>query len=194
MTKRKHIGLNKIGQRGFSGERLRAGMAKDKLIFVITCSAAIAVAVLTTAFTLWSGGSGGRMGPSQWQCLEPGCGYEFSKNTREHPPIECPKCGGQAVRVNYRKCPRCGKNVLVSRMRLTEQGQARYQNIKGSSGQVSAMPRGPGMALPMEIQFWAQQADGSFGWTDWILPGDPQIGQSVSVPKCSKCAAPLYGD
>ena len=193
MTKRTCIGMDKNRQRGFSGEGLRAGMAKDKLIFVIICSAAITVAVVTMAFTLFSGRSGGRIGPSQWQCLNPDCGYEFSKHIRERSPIECEKCDGQAVRVNRRKCPECEEDVLVSRMRLTEQGQAQYQNMKESSGQMPVIPMGPGMDLPAEMQFWAQQADGSFGWTDWIFSGDPQIGQVFSSLKCPKCSAPLYG-
>ncbi len=48
MTKRTCIGTDKNRQRGFPGEGLRAGMAKDKLIFFIICSAAITVAVVTT--------------------------------------------------------------------------------------------------------------------------------------------------
>ena len=91
------------------------------------------------------------------------------------------------------KCPKCGEDVLVSRMRLTEQGQAQYQNMKESSDQMPVVPMGPGMDLPSEIQFWAQQADGSFGWTDWIFSGDPQIGQVFSSLKCPKCSTPLYG-
>ena len=193
MTKRTGIGLDKIRQRGFPGEGLPAGMAKDQLIFVIICSVAIGVAVVTMAFTRFSGRSGGGIGLSQWQCLNPDCGYEFSKNTRERSPIECEKCGGQAVRLSRHKCPECGEDVLVSRMRLTEQGQAQYQNVKESSGQMPVMPMGPGMGLPMESQFWVPQADGSYGWTDWVFMAGPQSGQVFSSPKCPKCSAPLYG-
>ena len=193
MTKRTCIGMDKNRQRGFSGEGLRAGMAKDQLIFVIICSAAIGVAAVTMAFTLFSGGSGGKIGPSQWQCLNPDCGYEFSKDTREYSPIECGKCGGQAVWVNYRKCPECEEDVLVSRTRLTEQGQAQYQNMKESPGKMPVTPMGPRMSLPMENQFWVQQADGSYGWTDWVFAGGPQSRQVFSSLKCPKCSAPLYG-
>ena len=192
MTKRTGIGLDRIRERGFPGEGLRAGMAKDQLIFVIICSAAIAVAVITMVF-MFSGGSSGRMGVSQWQCLNTDCGNEFSNDTQGLSPVKCEKCGGQAASVNRRKCPACEENVLVSRMRLAEQGQAQYQNIKESSGQMRAMPVMPGMELPMEIQFWMQQADGSYGWTDWIFAAGPQSGQVSSSLTCPKCNAPLYG-
>ncbi len=191
MTKRTGIGLDKIRQRGFSGEGLPAGMAKDKLIFVIICSAAIAIAVVTMAFTLFPGKSGSRIGPSPWQCLD--CGHEFSKETIEHSSIECEKCAGQAVIVNRRKCPECGEDVLVSRMRLTEQGEALYRDRKESSGEMPIMLMGPGMGLPMESQFWVQQADGSYGWTDWFFAGGPQSRDILSSQECPECSAPLYG-
>ncbi len=192
MTRRTGIGLDKIRQRGFSGEGLPAGMAKDKLIFIIICSAAIAIAVVTMAFTLFPGRSGSKIRPSQWQCLD--CGHEFSKDTREPSPIECEKCAGEAVKVNRRKCPECGEDVLVWRMRLTEQGQAQYQKMKELSGQMPVMLMGPGaaMGLPMESQLWVQQDDGSYGWTDWFVASGPQMGQAYSFLKCSKCDAPLY--
>ncbi len=191
MTKRTGIGLDKIQQRGFSGEGLPAGMAKDKLIFVIICSAAIGVAVVTMAFTLFPGRPGDRIRLSQWQCLD--CGHEFSKETRERSPIECEKCAGQAVMLNRRKCPECGEDVLVSRTRLTERGEALYRDRKESSGQPPVMPMAPGMSLPMESQFWVQQADGSYGWTDWFFLGGPQSRDIQSSQKCPKCSTPLYG-
>ena len=192
MTKRTGIGLDKIRQRGFSGEGLPAGMAKDKLIFIIICSAAIGVAVVTAVFTLFPGRPGDRIRPSQWQCLDPDCGHEFSKKTKEYSPVECEKCAGPTASVNRLKCPECGENVLVSRTRLTERGEALYRDRKESSGQTPALPMGPGMSLPMESQFWVQQADGSYGWTDWFFAGGSQSREILSSQKCSKCSAPLY--
>ena len=168
---------------------VRSGMAKDQLIFVIICSAAIGVAVVAMAFSLFSGGSRGKIRPSQWQCLD--CSADFSKKTRERSPIECEECGGQAVRVNRRKCPACGKEVLVSRMRLTEQGKAQYKAAQESSGGAPMLPMGPGMDFQSEIQFWIPQPDGSYGWSQWMAAG-PGMGSAFSSLTCSECGAPLY--
>lgn len=164
---------------------LRAGIARDKLIFIIICSVAVTVAVVTLAVTQFSGGDGTRS-KWQWQCLEHG--HEFSSRTKEMSPIECPKCSGDAVKLIYRKCPKCGENTLVSRMRLTKQGQERREAMK-----TEERPR-PGISmmgptgLTMEVQFWYKQEDGSYAWSDWVPMGRRYRGQV-----CLKCGASLYG-
>ncbi len=94
--------------------------------------------------------------------------------------------------VSRRKCPGRGEDVLVSRTRLTERGEALYRNMKEPSGKMPALPMGPGMSLPMESQFWVQQADGSYGWTDWIFAADPQIGPVFRSLECPKCSVLLF--
>jgi len=170
-------------------------MAKDKLIFIIICSAAIGVAVITMASFLFPRSSRAR-GVRQWQCLN--CDDIFKKKTLEWPPIECPKCSGQAVGFSYRTCPQCGEEIVVSRWRLTEAGKAQekarkaQEEAKGFRGPPQG-PFGPmGMGPPIETQYRAQQNDGSYGWTDWISSRTPAAVMIYSTLKCEKCQALLY--
>ncbi len=164
----------------FTAPGLRAGIAKDKLIFIIICSASIAVAVVALVYS----STGDRIAATPWQCLD--CNYEFTMKTAEPPPIECPKCGGQAVRLNYRICPECGKQNLINRVRLTEQGQAQYQEIKAAGGPTRRM-----MMLPKESQYWVKQTDGSYGWTPWMPAGSPAAMMLVRSLTCSECGERL---
>ena len=169
--------------RRFAGPGLRAGMAKDTLIFVIICSAALVVAAVTL---LYSFRGGETVYPVKWQCLD--CASEFSKKTAELSPIKCPKCGGQAVRLGFRACPECKKQVLVSRTRLTEQGQAQRDASAGQQdgGRLGIIMR------PKEIQYWFKQADGSYGWTPWVPVASPAAMQFEMNLQCNKCGASLF--
>ncbi len=174
----------------FTPPGLRAGIAKDQLIFIIICSVAIAVAVVALVHSF----RGGKTVATKWQCLD--CNRELVMKTAETPPIECPKCGGQAVRSNSRMCPECGRENLINRVRLTEQGQARRQEIKAGGTRQEGSPGlfGPVatmMMLPMEIQYWHKPADGSYGWTSWMPAGSPAAMQFERSLHCSECGARL---
>ena len=162
-------------------------MAKDKLIFIIICSAALALASVSLVL-VFTGGPGSRL-DTTWRCLD--CNYYFGKKTAELPPIPCPKCGGQAVKVTYRDCPSCGKKVLRLRLRLTEQGQAQREALQKqaeTTGQLTA----PMMSPPMDVQFWVKQPDGKFGWTAWMLGVSPEAIQTQRNLRCSNCDALLF--
>ena len=172
-----------------TGTCLRQGMARDKLIFTIICVAAIIVAV--AALVSFFMPRKARIIGVPWQCLK--CNYEFNEKTLELPPIACPKCGGQAVRVSYRKCPRCGKVILESRMRLTEQSQTQYQALK--SQQQNQARGGPvemsARMLPMEVEYRVKQADGNYGWSPWVGMNTPKAQQILAGLECPECGGQL---
>ena len=167
-------------QREFATTDWRAGVAKDKLIFIIICSVAMAVAAVTLVhfFT----GKFTRP-PGEWQCLK--CDYEFSKKITDMPPIYCPKCGGPAARLYYRICPKCKKENVESRIRLTAEGEAMVAQHGGP---------GPGYAPASEIQYRVKQSDGSYAWTEW-MPRTSLQAQQIYLYNlvCTKCGANLYG-
>ena len=173
----------KSRRRQLPGVGLRAGIAKDKLVFIIICSAAMAVALVTILSYLLSGPKLGAPGP--WQCVD--CDYEFSSRTVKLPPIDCPKCDGQAVRLHYRRCPVCKEEVLWYRQRLTEQGQADYK----ASGARRQGPAGAGLmgGLPMEFQYRVKQPDGSYGWSPWLYALSPEALQIKAGAQCPHCGA-----
>ena len=177
-------------QRGLAGAGFQAGVAKDKLIFIIICTAAMLVAAVTLVYFL-TGDS--EIPTGDWQCLK--CAYTFSKKTTEKSPIDCPKCGGDAVRQYYHKCPECGKKVLFCRVQLTKEAQAQRDAMlkqAETAGQKAVLPPEATMSMPMDIQYWAKQPDGSYGWTDWMLPAPPQARQLKSSLQCSECGANLF--
>ncbi len=170
------------GQAGLAAMGLRSGIAKDKLVFIIIFSAAVAVALVTILSYLLSGPKLGA--PIPWQCVD--CDYEFSSRTMKLPPIDCPKCDGQAVRTHYRSCPVCKKEVLWYLQRLTEQAQVEY---KASGAQQTGAGLGGG--LPMEFQYRVKQPDGSYGWSPWLYALSPQARQIKAEAQCPHCGAYL---
>ena len=177
-------------QRGFAGAGVRSGVAKDKLIFIIICSVALAVAAVTLV-RFFTGGSVKHFDIT-WQCLD--CNYEFNKKKDELPPIPCEKCGGQAVRAIYRDCPACGKKVLSFRMRLTEQAQAQREAMRKQAEAAGKPISSPleFMMLPMDMQYWVKQPDGNFGWTAWMPARSPEAIQTQRDLRCSNCDALLF--
>ena len=177
-------------QRRFAARGVRSGMAKDQLVFIIVCSVALVVAALTIVH-FFTGGSRGSVASSTWQCLD--CNHEFTLKTTEDPPIKCEKCGGQAVRVGYVTCRSCKERVPIYRIRLTAESQdareARGKEPEAGGPVDSGFV--PIMVKAMEIQCWVEQADGSYGWTDWIPA--PAAAQLQSQMTCPKCGAPLSG-
>lgn len=192
MSNQKANSVDRFARRDSAGKGFRAGVAKDQLIFIIICSAALAVAAVTLVhfFT----GSSPKLIATSWQCLN--CDNEFSKKTSEHPPIECPKCGGEAVRVIYRKCPNCGAKVMSNRIRLSERGKAqRDAMMKQAESTDQPVAARPMMKMPMdmETQYWIKQADGSYGWTDWLGAMSPQLAiQLENNMRCSECDALMF--
>lgn len=174
--------------RGSYGQRVsaRAGVAKDQLIFIIICCAAlgVAVVVLVIQFTPHPVRS------FDWQCLE--CGSEFRSKTRETPPIACPECQGQAVRLDYRKCPACGERVLVSRMHAAETTEAQGEATGAKPGEEQGVLPRPGLlAPPMLIQYRLKQSDGSYGWSLWMPLVSRQAQQAEFNLQCPECGSPL---
>ena len=129
-----------------------------------------------------------------WQCLE--CDDIFKEKTSELPPIDCPKGHpGQAVALYYATCPECGKKVPESRWRLTERGKAQEEAMRKlqEEGEFRPPPMAlMGMGAAREIQYWVQQSDGSYGWTDWISAVDPRTGMILSALTCEECQALLH--
>lgn len=196
MSNQKANSVDRFARRDSAGRGFRAGVAKDQLIFIIICSAALLVAAVTMV-RFFTGSSKKGATAISWQCLS--CGDEFSKKTSERPPIECPKCGGEAVQVSYRKCPSCGAKVMCNRLRLSERGQAQRDAMKKqaeATGRPVAAVSGPMMMMPMdmEIQYRLKQADGSFAWTDWMpAAGSSQRAvQLQNYMRCTECDALLF--
>lgn len=179
----------------FAGQHFRSGMAKEQLIFVIICSVALLVAAVALIHFL-TGSSGTGNVTSAWQCLA--CDSEFSKTTTEMPPIACPKCDGQAVRVMYRKCPSCGNQMAVNRLRLSEADKARRDamatKLAESPGTAPARPPMMGLMNMQETQYRVKQQDGSYGWTDWMSGSlSPRVAMEWQRNmRCSKCDALLF--
>ena len=173
-------------QREFAGVGLRAGIAKDKLIFIIICSAALAVAVVSMVRFFTSS----KYPDMTWQCLD--CNARLTLEIEEFSPIECPKCDGEAVRVLYRNCPNCGKKVLYYRIRLTAEEQDKRE-ARRAAGQPEP---GPMTRRATELQYRVKQADGSFDWTPWIAVDTPegqrQVRQFYDSLLCPNCDAPLF--
>lgn len=175
---------------GFMRSGVQSGMAKDKLIFIIICSAALAVAAVTLVRFMTSGPA--KRFDMTWQCLE--CNVEFNTKKDEIPPIPCTKCGGQAVRAIYHDCPACGKKVLCFRMRLTEQARAQRESMREQANETGKPISSPFafMTLPMESQYWLRQSDGSFGWTAWMSAKSPEDVQTKRDLRCPNCDAILF--
>ena len=152
----------------------RSGMAKDQLIFIIICSVALAMAAITLV-KLFAGDQ--KTVTGEWQCLD--CGKEFTvKSVISLPPIKCPACGGEAVRLVYRACPKCSEKVLVYRVRVPE-------TPEGAGG-----PGGP--PGPKDVQFRIANPEGTYGWSDWIsISGPHQMLQMSADVTCPKCGASL---
>jgi len=157
----------------------RPGVAKDQLIFIIICSIALLVAAVTLVH-FFTGGK--KTMASDWQCLE--CSKEFTLKKAFTPPVKCPACGGEAVRLGYRICPECGEKVLAYRIRMSEQAQG-----PGGPGMPPGM-MGP-MMQPMDMQFRIKKEDGSYEWTPWISGAAPQAQQMFGNLTCPKCGQSL---
>jgi DNA-directed RNA polymerase subunit RPC12/RpoP len=186
----------------------RAGIAKDRLVFIIICLAAIAVAGVVLVISL--GPRRPKAMALDWQCLA--CNDEFSTGAKTSDvvlSIDCPKCGGKAVRMQYRKCPECDKQVVMYRMRLTEEREAEFKALVDKKKEQDAlrakqreqgifMPEKPGqfhmyaLVMPVEFQYWVKQANGNYGWSPWIGTEDPQNLQIRGDVQCPHCGAKLF--
>ncbi len=89
MNKRMVVSGGGFLRRKFAGSAWRAGIAKDKLIFIVICSVALTIAAVTLTISFTSDKP---LRTVEWQCIS--CNYEFASKSAEIPPIECPKCGG----------------------------------------------------------------------------------------------------
>jgi len=175
----------KSGQRESAAMGLRAGMARDRLIFIIICVVAIAVAGVTMAISLLPARA--KIRSVDWQCLE--CNHEFStKTSGAMTPVYCPKCSGQTVGVRYGKCPHCGKQVPMYRFRVRQTEQEQGLAVPGVPGPLETRMQ----VVPGEIQYWIRQADGSYGWSRWMGMTDPQISQFRADSRCPQCEAKLF--
>ena len=132
--------------------------------------------------------------PGDWQCLQ--CEHLFSSTTLEPAPIDCPKCPGQAVRLARKTCPDCGKRVVVSRVRLTEQGRAGHEKILAQKE--ARTLTGPYslaiLGLAREAQYRIKDSNGKYIWTEewypWTVSG-PTGGPEGLQTECDKCGARL---
>ena len=163
-----------------------AGLARRQLIVAIVCAVVIVAAGVFITFYMVHGG----VFEGNWQCLR--CEHIFSRDTFEPSPIECPKCGGQAVNLIYRKCPRCGKANLVWRLRLTESAQAYLAELRSRSpdGFVSFEVIAH---LPNEVQYRIREPNGTYTWDqDWLSPTSPEAKDIRAGLQCAKCGEQLF--
>ena len=160
----------------------RPGIAKDKLVFIIISSAAIAVAVVTLVLYLVGGGN---VATSKWQCLK--CDSEFSRKTLDLPPMDCPHCDGRAVKLDYRVCHKCNKEILVSRRIMTEDAQAQRERTRSGGGEPPRRAPWAALMTPMDIQYRIKLDDGSYGWTQWMPASSPQAEQFNFDLRCPEC-------
>ena len=175
------------GKRQLPGSGWPRGALEQKTVFIIICVVAIAIAAVAIGSHFLGGGAGGIGSRDNWQCLK--CDHTFFDATLDPSPIECPKCGGDAVKLGYRTCAECKKKILVSRSRLREDAAAAYRQRK-AQGQ-APMPMEM-MAWPRDVQWRVQQADGSYGWTEWMPRNSAEDRQVRETIKCPKCGANLY--
>ena len=179
------------GRKPISGKSWRAGVSQRQLV-VIMCAAAL-VGITAVVLDLFTPDKS-QLGSPVWQCLK--CNDDFTSKSTDIPPIECPKCGGEAVLLGHRLCPGCDRYALLLRKRLTKQGQVEYAAIKagrkdrGDDGGPTGI-----LMLPMEAQYWVTQPDGSRAWTGWMITNSPMAMQLRTTAKCSHCEAYLtrYG-
>ena len=164
-------------ERQLSDVGWRAGVARDKLIFVMVCSVSIAVALVSILVVTLSGPQAGSA--TTWQCLE--CECEFTTRTLQMPPLPCPKCAGQAVKVHYRTCPGCKKPVIFHRQRQSN----------NDLGQMDFSPGRPAGVAPMEFQYWHEQRDGTYAWSDWMHPLSAAALKIKADMECPDCQAKL---
>ena len=131
-----------------------------------------------------------------WVCLR--CEHEYSSSNLKHPPMPCPRCGGEAVKLRFRRCQHCNSKVAWVRMRLTKAGQQKRGEIhqRIADGDMSAIPSFGVLILPMEAQYPQSQSDGSIDWSPWVL-ADSHEGQMVLTespcPRCKVVMTPLGG-
>lgn len=159
------------------GADARTGIAKDQLVFIIICAAALAVATFTLVRSF---SKGSKAQSSIWQCVD--CGNELKKAA--YPPAECPTCGGQVARLVNRNCPSCGKNVLYCRAHVP-------QAAEGSTGPGGGPPGLDMMMQPMPAQYWVKQEDRGFGWSPKAMAGSLQATQLERGAVCQECGANL---
>ena len=189
----------KYGRRRLAGADWGAGMAKNQLILTIVCAAATALAAVALLTFLMS--SGAKPILPTWQCVK--CDYEFSFETPVFPPVDCPKCSGQAARVSYQKCPHCGKQVPMYRTRVAEHVRDEIMAMKKqleeelkdqdpeAGGAINPLVMRMMMAPPKELQFWVKQDDGQYGWGPWLDNDAPETWQLFETLRCSKCGGQL---
>ena len=140
---------------------------------------------VVAAIAIWHGLSPGRykidISSSNWECMA--CGNTFVKKTKESPPIVCPECKAEeAVEVHSRVCSKCGKTTPVFRMRLIESAR---EEVKDPTHKMVSFIR------PLEAQYWIEQDDGNYGWTDWIQMNSMEATDYRRSQKCPNCGESL---
>ena len=165
---------------------LAPGKITDKQVFIIICSAAIAVAAVVLGGFFMGGPRLGAV--PNWECLE--CGHKFFQGGQKPPlpPIDCPEGHrGQAVMLGYRICPDCHTRILYSRMRLTKEYAERIQQLRDQGYEPTAQET---VDWPREVQFRLLDTDDQ--WTDWVLWRSPEASKIQATLKCPKCGRALY--
>ena len=169
MSKRTASSRGELARLESASADLQAGIARDKLIFIIICSAALIVAAITIVRFSKKNSGPPAVG---WQCLE--CDHQFNTPPTEAQPVYCPQCGGAAANFLYRECPKCAEKNVVGRVRHPQQGDQ--------------------AAAGAETQYRIKQSDGTYTWTDWVSVFSPMAHQRLQPQMmCTKCDANLYG-
>lgn len=124
---------------------------------------------------------------AEWQCLE--CEHEFASSNLKHPPMPCPRCGGEAIKLLLRTCPHCGEQVAWARTILTKASQKKRDEIhkRVAEGDMSAVGGFGVLVLPMEARYPQLQSDGSIGWSPWVPIGSDEGQKVLAESPCPQC-------
>ncbi len=164
----------------FAGQ-IRSAPVK-RIIAVVACVASMLLVIAVARSTF-----GNKSYRGKWVCLA--CEHDFSSSNTKNPPMPCPRCAGEAVKLRFRHCPHCGEKVAWARMRLTEESQAQRDRVNKriAEGDRSAVPMTGVLMLPIEAQYPQQQSDGSIGWSPWVPVNAQQAGKALSRSPCPIC-------
>ena len=122
-----------------------------------------------------------------WVCLR--CAHDYSSSNLKHPPMPCPRCGGEAVKLRFRDCPHCDRKVAWVRMRLTRESRKKRDEIhkRVAEGDASAIPSIGVLVLPMEAQYPQLQGDGTIDWSPWVLASSHEGQEVLAASPCPRC-------
>ena len=162
-------------------DSLRSTPVKRALAIAV-CVAALLLVVYVARSTF-----GNKNYSADWVCLR--CRHEFSSPNLKHPPMPCPRCDGEAVKLRFRRCPHCKATVAWARARLTAESQKKRDQIHKqiAAGDTSSIGSLGILILPMTAQYPQKQSDGSVDWSPWVHADSPEGRKVLAESPCPRC-------